>query len=565
MMPVIRAAMLAVSSSPAASIVAKATVAAALGLLAAGLARRNRAAVRHALLAATFGVLLALPAASLVAPPVRIAVADAAPKRIAPAFPRAAGAIPAASARAGNGGAPAVPRSSPLSLTDLLLAGWIAGTALFLLPVLLGLWQVRRLRRSAFPWPHGQSALENLARDAGIPRHVEVLLDKTLPGPMTCGVLYPAIVLPAEAQDWAAEDLHRALVHELEHVRRGDWLSQSLARAVCAFYWFHPLVWIAWRRLALEAERSADDAVLGFSEATAYADQLVGLARRLASAAKTPLPAMANCADLATRVGAVLDVRQQRGRAGTRTVALACAAAAMLVLTISPLQTVAAPQSAGPGANAARIQIAVATNLVMEDVVVADQNGNPIEGLTAKDFVVTEDGAPQDISLLEFQKAEDSHNLFAGYYILGYYTRNSDVDGEFRTIKITCKADSIGKLDYRSGYYANRAWGPAARPIEPGAQAPEVDPGFKPPVLISKVEPAYSEEARKAKYQGTVLLSVVIDASGKVSEIRVVRSLGLGLDEKAVEAVRKWRFKPGSKDGQPVDVPVQVQVSFRLM
>src|SRR6202050_2056045 len=136
---------------------------------------------------------------------------------------------------------------------------------------------------------------------------------------MPCGVAHPAIVLSPDAQTWDGEDLGRAIVHELEHVRRRDWLSQCLARAVCAVYWFHPLVWIAWRQLALEAERACDDAVLGRSEAAAYADQLVGLARRLSmsaktaskmTAAKSPLLAMANRADLATRVGAVLDSGQ---------------------------------------------------------------------------------------------------------------------------------------------------------------------------------------------------------------------------------------------------------------
>ncbi|MGO9256928.1 MAG: M56 family metallopeptidase [Bryobacteraceae bacterium] len=354
MMPLIHAAMLRVSGSLAASIAAKAAIAAALGLVGAWLARGNRAAVRHALLAAAFGVLLLLPVASIVAPPVLIAVPALAGQRIVPAFAGTTGAIPpVAPAPASLGVASVVPGSAGLSPYFLLLAGWIAGTALFLLPVGMGLWLVRWLRRSALPWRHGQSVVESLAHDAGIHRRVEVLLHEALPGPMSCGVLHPAIVLSEDAQTWEAEDLNRAIVHELEHVRRGDWATHCLARAVCAVYWFHPLVWIAWRRLALEAERSCDDAVLGRSEATAYADQLVGIARRLSLAAKTPavkspLLAMANRADLATRVGAVLDSRQRRGRAGTFAVALACAAAAVLVLTMSPLRVVAAPPNPPP-------------------------------------------------------------------------------------------------------------------------------------------------------------------------------------------------------------------------
>ena len=89
--------------------------------------------------------------------------------------------------------------------------------------------------------------------------------------------------------------------------------------------------------------------------------------------------------------------------------------------------------------------------------------------------------------------------------------------------------------------------------------------GVTKPELLKKVEPEYSEEARKAKYQGTVVLYVEVDPSGKAINPRVVRSLGLGLDEKAIEAVRKWKFKPGYKDGKPVTVAATIEVNFRLL
>jgi TonB family protein len=85
------------------------------------------------------------------------------------------------------------------------------------------------------------------------------------------------------------------------------------------------------------------------------------------------------------------------------------------------------------------------------------------------------------------------------------------------------------------------------------------------PVLISKTEPEYSEEARKAKYSGSVLLTIVVDQQGVPRDIKVTRPLGLGLDERAIEAVRKWRFRPGIKNGRPVAVQAQVEVSFRLL
>ena len=89
--------------------------------------------------------------------------------------------------------------------------------------------------------------------------------------------------------------------------------------------------------------------------------------------------------------------------------------------------------------------------------------------------------------------------------------------------------------------------------------------GVSAPVLLSKTEPEYSEEARKAKHQGTVMLYVQIDPSGHATNIKVVKSLGLGLDEKAIEAVQKWKFAPGKKDGKPVTVEATIEVNFRLL
>ncbi len=89
--------------------------------------------------------------------------------------------------------------------------------------------------------------------------------------------------------------------------------------------------------------------------------------------------------------------------------------------------------------------------------------------------------------------------------------------------------------------------------------------GVSAPSVLYKVDPEYSEEARKAKYSGTVLISLVVGPDGRATNIKVVRSLGLGLDEKAMEAVAKWKFKPGTKSGSPVAVQATIEVNFRLL
>ena len=88
--------------------------------------------------------------------------------------------------------------------------------------------------------------------------------------------------------------------------------------------------------------------------------------------------------------------------------------------------------------------------------------------------------------------------------------------------------------------------------------------GVSAPKALDTPDPEYSEEARKAKYQGTVILWLIVDPNGRPRDIKVARSLGMGLDQKAVEAVRRWTFEPAMKDGHPVPVQINVEVNFRL-
>jgi len=89
--------------------------------------------------------------------------------------------------------------------------------------------------------------------------------------------------------------------------------------------------------------------------------------------------------------------------------------------------------------------------------------------------------------------------------------------------------------------------------------------GVTPPELLYKVEPEFSEEARKAKHQGVVVLTIEVDTSGNVRNVRVRQSLGLGLDEKAMEAVSHWRFRPGILNGKAVTTEATIQVNFQLL
>jgi TonB family protein len=97
-----------------------------------------------------------------------------------------------------------------------------------------------------------------------------------------------------------------------------------------------------------------------------------------------------------------------------------------------------------------------------------------------------------------------------------------------------------------------------------GGGAYRVGNGVSAPKILYRIDPEFSEEARKNKMQGRVILHVIIGTDGKAHDIQVLRPLGMGLDEKAVEAVKQWKFEPGRKDGQPVPVQVSFEISFRL-
>lgn len=89
--------------------------------------------------------------------------------------------------------------------------------------------------------------------------------------------------------------------------------------------------------------------------------------------------------------------------------------------------------------------------------------------------------------------------------------------------------------------------------------------GVKPPRPLYKPEPKYTEDAREAKIEGSVGLSLIIEADGTTSDVKVKRTLHPGLDANAVEAVRGWKFAPAEKDGQPVAVFANIEVNFRLL
>jgi TonB family protein len=133
------------------------------------------------------------------------------------------------------------------------------------------------------------------------------------------------------------------------------------------------------------------------------------------------------------------------------------------------------------------------------------------------------------------------------------YLNTHDRAGEASVLEARATAIHSARVTALSPVLAS--WSPALR----------VGGGVTAPSLLFKVEPEYSEEARAATLQGTVLLKVVVDTDGLAKNIQVLKSQGMGLDEQAVIAVTQWKFKPGMKDGAPVPVQAQIEINWKLL
>jgi beta-lactamase regulating signal transducer with metallopeptidase domain len=309
---------------------------------------RRTAAPRHLVWTLALAGTLILPAARLLGPVWQVPVLPPLPvETFTPAQPAAqttvrapaAAAVPAPPLTTVTAAPPAVALRTPG-------AGWWLGVVWAAgLIVVLGLYgagalRVARIARHARPlrsadWLDLQSSLA-----AGLKLRTPVRL-LAAPGPampMTWGTRRPVVLLPSDAELWPETRRRDVLLHELAHVARRDCLTQLVAVCACAVYWFHPLVWVAARRLRVERERACDDRVLAAGATpSAYAEHLLEIARTLRAGAMTGLAsvAMARPSQLGSRLLDVLDPARRRDALGRRYVVRAAGAAALVVLPLA--------------------------------------------------------------------------------------------------------------------------------------------------------------------------------------------------------------------------------------
>jgi beta-lactamase regulating signal transducer with metallopeptidase domain/HEAT repeat protein len=335
-------------------LVAKATVLLVAGWAVAALLRRAPAGARHLVWLATLAGLLALPALVRLSPlslpilPRSESVAGLEAVRPSVPLPRAARPTAEPFAERVPLEAPA-PARAVVPWPMLLALLWAAGAALLLARQGLGALHVRRVVRGARPLddPRWTTLLCEVADRLDVAELPRLVTSAAVDMPFACGFRRATVVLPAAAAEWPDDRRQQVLVHELAHVRRRDLVAHAVARVACAFYWFHPLVWGAARRLRAESERVCDDLVLACgAKASDYAGFLLDV---LSSARRPGAPQAAVCMarprELEGRVLAILDPALRRGQPGLvqRGALVAGLMAALgLVVVTAPADPVAA-------------------------------------------------------------------------------------------------------------------------------------------------------------------------------------------------------------------------------
>jgi TonB family protein len=514
-----------------------------------GMARWS-AALRHRVLAFAFcGAIVVgplvpvIPAWRVLPVPVSAFPAGTGEPASAAAIPEASTAITAATAAAD---------SRPSGL-DAALWVWALGAALALARLAGGSWYVRHLARrsSSEAGATWSRLLEEVRAGYGIGRAVRLAVTNREGLLATFGTISPTVLVPHDATGWSADRVRIVLLHELAHVRRGDWLVQVFAESVRAIFWFNPIFWIACARLRRESECACDDEVLAAGmRPDRYAEHLVEIARgnrdaRMPWAAVVP---MARQSTLEGRVTAMLNPVLDR-RAPSR---MAVIGASALVITAVVLT--------------AALRLAAQGNALTVEGKVFDTSGGVLPGVE----VTLEDG-----NKIKWPATTDREGGFkfepvgAGNYVLeaslpGFKSLRHEfvlAAGRRAPQNITLQ---VGSLEETIRVTAKR---PAPAAANQPAQPVRVRMGgnIKQPMKVLDVRPIYPESMRAAGLEGVVPMEAIIGVDGGVLSVRVVSAqVAPDFAAAATTAVKQWRFTPTLLNGVPVEVQMAVSVSFGL-
>jgi len=537
----------------------KATVLLVLTILTVSPLRRRSAALRHQVWAVGILASLALPVLTFLLPAWHSAVLGDAAGFLSLAHPVAAHPnsqrLPSMVVDAAS--------ASPLlsQLRGWLVLSWTVGAFLIVLRLLGG------LARTAWVSAHSVTvtaddwagSLADISRSLEIARRVSVLqCSNPAAMPVTWGVFWPRIILPAGAIEWSSDRRRIVLTHELAHIARQDWPVQICAELVRAFYWFHPLAWIAAARLRQESERACDDTVLNSGlDASDYASQLLELARTLKSSERgwSVALAIARPSHLERRFLAMLNPCTNRRGVSPRAGRIAKLVALVVLL---PLAAVRLPAQNLAGKFTGTIFDVSGAAVPNATIVMTSHKAKTID--------MTASGAEGSFSF----KA-----LPAGEYEMKVLKPGFD---PYRAPQIVLEPNRDLSLNIRLDIEAITQV--VDVPAEGAAQAPASAKSAEKPKptrlriggnvqaarILKKVQPVYPDAAKTSGVEGTVVLHAVIGMDGKPLSLQVMNSqVDPQLARAAIEAVSQWRYASTLLNGEPIEIDTTISVNFRLL
>jgi TonB family protein len=441
-------------------------------------------------------------------------------------------------------------------LASWALLAWAAGFLFFATRLVAGLarlaWiSARGKHLLEDSWMH--TALE-LSNSLKIARPVRLLqCDHPAAMPLTWGILRPLILLPSPAGDWPEDRRRIVLSHELAHIVRGDWPLQVCAELARAFYWFHPLVWMAAERLRQESECACDDSVLNSGiQPSEYANQLLELARSLQQTrgAWSPALGIARPTNLERRFIAMLTPSVNRRGLSLKSRLLTAVLASCLLL---PLAALRMPAQNVSGKFSGTIHDVSGAAVPDATVIMSGKKTNIVE-MTTSDAAGSFGFKTLPAGEYEMKALKHGFDEYRAPQVVLEPDREASMNV---TLKVAAVSDEVDVVAQGTSKSSPASGKPARLRVGGDVEAAK---------RTNLVTPIYPASAKAAGIQGTVILYASIGMDGTPLSLRVMNNeIDPELARAAVEAVSRWRYRPTLLNGQPIEVDTTIMVNFKLL
>jgi bla regulator protein blaR1 len=458
------------------------------------------------------------------------------------------------------------PFASVSALLPLVVIVWMTGVALLTLRLLRGWLAVRALaeRRTVPMRDAWRERLHLLALRIGVGRGLRLRESPAIDIPAVVGWLRPVIIVPTSAfAGLTPSQLDAILAHEIAHVRRHDYLVNLAQSTAETLLFYHPGVWWLSGRIRVEREHCCDDvAVAVCGDRVSYAEALASLEEL-----RLPAPSFALAAsggDLIGRVRRLLDAPERPSERTPAWALVGLVVSLFIVPAASHRAQAAGVAASQAGPEAVRVGGDVKEPKKIHNVAPvypAEARAAGVQGIVFIEATIDTDGNVSDAKILRgAAPALDQAALDAvGQW---QYTPTM-LNGVPTPVMMTVTVNFMLSQSAGGQHAGRMSTAAQAARLRIPADTLWVRDGITEPTKIVNVPPVYPADARAQGVQGVVILQVVIDPQGNIADAAIVQSVPL-LDQAALDAVKQWKYKPTTLNGEPKPVALTVTVNFTL-